>query len=1600
MLACFSFTPTQAEGVLHLYVLTGQSNSLGSVKGDPASPEMLDTYKSSVQMWNGNMGKGGGFAEANRTWQTVSPQLPNYGNLCMGPEYGFSYMMEKKGWQTTDGDNIAIIKTSLDGGGNGYWVKGTKAYNNIVSTIIDAVNALDKTAYTKIDLSGLMYLQGESDNASEVLVAQERYLAFLDNLKADLTAAGIDTSAFTESVLGENATWDNQASPEVTADKNGTMVTSRSEQKQLADSRDDIGWVNTRDLGKISSGDSMAVHYNGKSQITIGARYAYAMAIQQGIDVGTVRGDDDGVALNEAGAWWMGALPTDSDIAVWDVSSANIDETLTGDLALGGIRIEDTYRDETVIKNATATTGATLSLGAGGIELQSRSLSLQVDTATTAAQNWVVCGGNALSIGSSAAPVALKGNHDVTLQRSGSGTATFTFNATSSEARTWNLTDGVALNLSGSNSVWAANNVRVAAGASVSLGATGSRELTLGSLSLGDGAVLDFSSNLQLTVNSLTLDGSATFNMELSTSSSFDRFILADGGSITGATGSSIHFNFDCKGSINTSRTYTVFEGWDDSISFDFDPFSTKGYDGIVQVVNGNLVISFANNGAGWAVSWVAPPDGTPTLSIDADGLFDASAGAGVTSGTVSTLTQGNSATGNVYFFANASNRTGDVYAEITDTAATWLATHGSTSSTTTKTMTGNAHLKVSGEAAVTYAKVYGVVNGVLHGDSYMEFDAANATYQGVVGAYNGVIDGSLTSIVRSGTFSGTYYGGFGNNTAGNKISGGSYLSIDGGSFRDIYMGSASGAAGTIENGTHLEINGGTFAGHIYGGGQSAKITGGVEMTLNDGTFNGMIAGGNNGTGAQIEGDVALTINGGVYKNYVIGGGFAGSVTGDIKLTITGGDFSAMNAAKGIYAGVGSTGGTVTGNTLVTLKDIDDQNAFAAYTGIVSGGNQAAGTLTGTKALVLDNYTVGTLGHRLQSFDSITLQNNSSTTIGNTVGLGGATSLTVEAGSSLGLNADAAWDLTGVTVAVDGAVIKKGSADMTFGTVTGSGSLSIQQNHASISSLAGFTGRVNVGSGATATVQTAGAGATYHLAADATLSINAAAGNLGKLSGAGSVSLAGTGGTNTTAFGFDNWTGTVHLAGTDVGKSGNNVIVDFNKFGTTGSTIELTGFGVGATGLSYIANPGTFGANFVLTGDENGKGLVLNAGSSNKTYLFTGNWSGEGDFFFTPGQNVTSIFQFAGNMTGYQGDYNVSCGATLAFGNGEISAPGSTSGTGTITGSGTGEAKRLHVTYEYMNVATVDNLLTGNLDLLQKGTNALVLTAANDYTGSTTVRSGTMMLQGAGQLGSGDLVVAHAEGVALSTEKLSVQARGGEARVSGLQSALSASGTTLAGTAARRAKISNATLALGGAATVRSADSFSIREANLVNTLVELQNAASLTLENVSFDATSGIDSSTAGGTVTLVGSDNSLTIGALATITNADASYLQHEGKTYAGITTTQFSGVVLAQGATLTLDVSNDLLCSGELNGQGYLAITLEGFTGDAGSLALSDHLLNGFAAGSPAIVGIDTQSVTGGTVVYVQFDPAMMPEPSSATLGLLGLGALLLRRRRRTA
>ena len=137
LLACSVSMASARE--LKIFLLTGQSNSLGAVKGSPASPELLKKYEPQATLyWHENFGQREGvFPGASTAWEQVRPAMPRYnGNLCMGPEYGFAFTLEKNGW-FKDAD-VAVVKASRDGGDNSHWQKHGQAYQALVQAVKNA----------------------------------------------------------------------------------------------------------------------------------------------------------------------------------------------------------------------------------------------------------------------------------------------------------------------------------------------------------------------------------------------------------------------------------------------------------------------------------------------------------------------------------------------------------------------------------------------------------------------------------------------------------------------------------------------------------------------------------------------------------------------------------------------------------------------------------------------------------------------------------------------------------------------------------------------------------------------------------------------------------------------------------------------------------------------------------------------------------------------------------------------------------------------------------------------------------------------------------------------------------------------------------------------------------------------------------------------------------------------------------------------------------------------------------------------------------------------------------------------------------------------
>jgi len=1619
VLACIAAFPavaTAAEGsTMHLYFLTGQSNSLGAVKGSPATPDQLAQYASTGQLWNGNMNQStGALYESQPTWTTVAPQLPSYnGNNCMGPEYGFSYMMLHKGWiDAAAGDGMGVIKASLDGGGNGCWVKGSNAYNSILSSIKSAIDAMRESgAYANISLEGLLYLQGESNTATEAAAAQTRYDDFLRNLKADLAADGYDSSLLVQSVLGEPATWDNPAHAASTTNSTATAV----QLKELADERGDIGWVRTRDLSKITSGDSMGVHYDGKSQITIGARYAYAMALQQGKDVGAVRNDnsDEGVSLNNGAAWWNGTAPTANDVVVWDVSSANVADTLSGDLSVKGIVVEDPFRSCISIVAADGAT-PTLSLGSSGITLQQAGLDIGVNLATTADQTWQLAGGQALAVGSSDHAVTLGGEHTVSLSRTkgSEGTARVELYAANGSAnRTWQVGNGVEFCLSSTG-----DTVAVDSGASVSLGAASGGSLDLASLTLGDNSILHIGgegSTGNLSVGTLTLGSGSVLSMDILNNSTYDCLSLSQ------ITGDNVSFQFHYGSALTPNNSYTVVRGWGNTqTQYTFNADAGNGQTASLSVVDGNLVLTLAEEKPNYTQDWVSP---AATQTITTNGEYNATAAA------TSTLTNGKTATGNVYFYANnANNSTGDFYGELQDTSVTWVSAIGSISSGSLKTMTGTSHAKVSGTNEITITAVYAAVNATVHaqdgkegsGSVYVELDNGNATYGLVYGVFNATVDGSVTLVIKDGTVNSYVVGGSmsGNHTIG----GGTRLQLEGGLYKNLVLG-GSAAATTINNGSKVYIKGGRFQEAVFAGNNvaNAVINGGTELFIDGGVFsNGKwVSAGNDAHGGTINGGARLIINGGEFHGAISAAGTGGRVTGGTELIITGGDFSNFNQA--IYA---SGGAAIQGGTKTILRGIDKDNSFAGYNRVLSGGSSGTATIEGTKSLQLEGYTAARVNAQLQAFDTITVTQGSSTSISNSNNstLGGAGTLSVEGDSTLELVAEgSAWDrgnttnnTTEATVEVGSTLSKSGATQLTLKSLSGGGDFVVKEGTAVLNSVADFEGTINVSANATAqAVAGSKEAVTYEVSKGGTAQITAAAGNLGTLKGSGLVEMTGEGGGGTkesptetsdsTIFTMTEgeWTGTVKFNASRT----NMKNIDLSHYGVRGATIAFQGAGTHASGYSYLAPGQTVKANLLFEKDANGIGLKLTAGASDATgtnpnahLIFEGAWTGDGAFQFMTDSShpVAQQFIFVNDMTGYKGNIVSNSQATFRFGNGAYvgSAVGSATGLGTIKGSDRGDAgnRETHVIINYLGDTHSENSFTGHLNLTKEGPATHTLKAENSYSGTTTVKGGTLALREDGSLGAGTVTLEQAATGLKIGDFATLAAKGTENGTINGHKKVSARG--IEGTVAQLARLANISIEALAAQEVTAQDSAFIQHARFENVSMMFGLQTGMMLSHVTFDAQSSACLTEGAGTRSgaVTASDTTIELSAAEF---AAPALLAAAGDASSSLTSTQvinssrFNALTFTD--TLTLNDQEGYIAGLFDTNPGMEEVVLN-FEG-ADLAGVTNVTYNGAALPSGVQAGIVNNAVVFSARENV-------PEPSTATLSLLALAVIAACRRRK--
>lgn len=240
-----------------LFVLTGQSNSLGTTNGteadlspgsDPADARVKFFWHNVADATTSIGSSGGAFTGLQAQQGNYYPGSSTH----WGPEIAFGRTLVRAG-----AGNIAIVKASRGGGGNTHWSKasGGHMYAHVVSTVNAAASALTAGGDT-FEIAGLLYLQGESDSTAEADLAGTRFQELVDNLRADLPNA-----ANLKAVIG------GIAAPGAARD------TVRARHEALAAGSATIDFFPNLDL---QSAVTDGLHFNKAAKLRIGERYAQA----------------------------------------------------------------------------------------------------------------------------------------------------------------------------------------------------------------------------------------------------------------------------------------------------------------------------------------------------------------------------------------------------------------------------------------------------------------------------------------------------------------------------------------------------------------------------------------------------------------------------------------------------------------------------------------------------------------------------------------------------------------------------------------------------------------------------------------------------------------------------------------------------------------------------------------------------------------------------------------------------------------------------------------------------------------------------------------------------------------------------------------------------------------------------------------------------------------------------------------------------------------------------------------------------------------------------------------------------------------------------
>jgi hypothetical protein len=252
-----------------VYILTGQSNSLGTTTLETNYTPGTDPADSFIRFLWANVNGGAGayppvaFGTSQNQFRPLQMQQGGVGNdWFWGPEFGFARTLYAAGRT-----NFVIIKASNAGGGNTLWDKATFETNQaaapmwgyVSNTVYAALGVLAASGQS-FNVSGLLYLQGEGNSTTEAPIAGSRFSQLFSNLMAAINSSYPGTATGMRAVIGEIGASQSTITSQITT----------TQQMAVASSNNALAFVGTRDQPLKSDN----LHFPKSAKLEIGRRMA------------------------------------------------------------------------------------------------------------------------------------------------------------------------------------------------------------------------------------------------------------------------------------------------------------------------------------------------------------------------------------------------------------------------------------------------------------------------------------------------------------------------------------------------------------------------------------------------------------------------------------------------------------------------------------------------------------------------------------------------------------------------------------------------------------------------------------------------------------------------------------------------------------------------------------------------------------------------------------------------------------------------------------------------------------------------------------------------------------------------------------------------------------------------------------------------------------------------------------------------------------------------------------------------------------------------------------------------------------------------------